>query len=459
VSDRRPPSFDVPDQGDEPVVWDPQARTFVPVTQAQAPPPPGPVAATSAPDKQQWFVGADAVGKAPPPRLGTPGSGTAPPPLAPPTSVAPAPAPPAAVAAPPAPAQAPPAAPPPGAPLPLPRPAVPSPQPAPAPARRRRFRLPRLRRPKLRWILALGGLLPLLLLLGGWLYANQLFGRVERVEVGEVLDPIGGDGTNYLIVGSDSRDAVAAAGADDPNVQPGGEAPAGQRSDTMLVLRISPDGSKTMSIPRDLFVTDAGDGTEGRINGSYADGPANLIRTIQLNLQIPIHRYIEVDFVTFSSLVDALGGITLGPDIVPHPATDERSGLNIGAGPVELDGRMALAFVRSRNYTETIDGRQVTDPTADLGRVVRQQAFLRTVLAEAGESRNPLTLLRIARSVTGGLRIDDRMSMIDAVRFAWNMGRLSPETVELPTFGFRTSGGASVLGLAENAPQVLDQFR
>jgi LCP family protein required for cell wall assembly len=274
-----------------------------------------------------------------------------------------------------------------------------------------------------------------------------------------VLDPIGGDGTNYLIVGSDSRDAVAEAGADDPNVQPGGEAPTGQRADTMLLLRIERDRSMTMSIPRDLFVTDASSGDQGRINGTYREGAANLIRTVQQNLGLPVHRYIEVDFVTFSSLVDALGGITLGADVVPHPAVDDRSGLNIGAGPVEVDGRTALAFVRSRHYTEVIDGQQVTDPTGDIGRVARQQAFLRTVLKEAGGSRNPFTLLRVASSVSDGLRIDDRMSLVDAVRFAWNMGRLEPESLVLPTVDHRTTGGAAVLLLDEElGPATLDQF-
>jgi LCP family protein required for cell wall assembly len=439
VADRRPPSFDLPDQGDSPVVWDAQSRTFVPAGAAPATTaaPVAGDAATGVPVAGRWYVGSDAVGKAPPPRDGAQAAGAAPvdqrvaAPAAPPRQAEHLPRPGARSAPPPAP-------------------------PATAPKRRRRLPLPRLRRPKLRWIVALFGLLPLLLVLGGWLYANHLFDQVQRVAVGEVLDPIGGGGTNYLIVGSDSREVAS----DDPNVQPGGEAPAGQRSDTMLVLRVTPDGSRTMSIPRDLFVTDASDGSQGRINGAYAAGPANLIRTIQQNLRIPIHRYIEVDFVTFSSLVDALGGITLGPEIVPNPAFDDRSGLNIGAGPVTLDGPTALAFVRSRHYTEIVDGEERTDPTGDLGRVTRQQAFLRTVLAEAGASRNPITLLRIASSVTDGLRIDDRMSLVDAVRFAWNMGRLQPEAVVLPTFGFRTDAGAAVLGLdEETAPATLDRFR
>ena len=81
-------------------------------------------------------------------------------------------------------------------------------------------------------------------------------------------------------------------------------------------------------------------------------------------------------------------------------------------------------------------------------------------MADAGASRNPFTLMEIADSVTGGLRIDDGMSLIDAIRFAWDMGRLDPVSVELPTEGFRTEGGAAVLRLVEaQAQAVLDQFR
>jgi LCP family protein required for cell wall assembly len=314
-----------------------------------------------------------------------------------------------------------------------------------------------LRRPKLRHVILFLTLLPLLLLLAGWWYANQQFGKIERIPVASVLDPIGGGGTNFLIVGSDSRDAVAEAGGTDPNVQPAGDLTAGQRSDTMLVLRIEPGGAKLMSIPRDLFVTIADTGDSGRINGAYRGGPENLIRTIQQNLGIPIHRYVEVDFVTFSSLVDALGGITLGPDVVPCAATDPASGLVLpSGGPIEVDGPTALAFVRSRHY-EDCNG---LDATGDLGRVQRQQAFLRQVLSEAGSSRNPITLMRVASSVTDGLRIDDRMSLVDAIRFAWNMGRLDPEPLVLPTSPDRTPGGAAVLRLVEDqAGPVLDQLR
>jgi len=461
VPDRRS-AFDVPDQGDAPVVWDHQRREFVPVPTAPAAPRSAASSMTrpTSAKPRQWFVGKDAVGKAPPPREGTPPPG-GPRPLGDATAVAPAaragpsrdavpaPARPAASRQPladPRPRGA--AAAPPGAPPTAPKVA--------RARRRRRF----LRLPKLRWIVLLLTLLPLLLALFGWWYASSKFAEIDRVPVASVLSPGGGDGTNYLLVGSDSREAVSAAGSDDPNVQPGGEAPAGQRSDTMLVLRTTPDGAQLLSIPRDLFVT-LPNGDEGRINGAFNDGPQALIQTIQTNLDIPIHRYIEVDFVTFAGLVDALDGITLSAEMVPCPAVDDASGLFLpSAGPVTVDGTTALAYVRSRNYTQNCGDGPRTDPTGDLGRITRQQAFLRTVLADAGASRNPLTLMRIADSVTEGLRIDDGMGLWDAIRFAWDMGKLDPVSVALPTDPFRTSAGAAVLELRQpEADAVLDQFR
>jgi LCP family protein required for cell wall assembly len=212
-----------------------------------------------------------------------------------------------------------------------------------------------------------------------------------------------------------------------------------------------------MSIPRDLFVTIVPGGGEQRINSAYNDGPASLIQTVQENLGIPVHRYMEVDFVTFASLVDAIGGVTIE---FPHPAFDDKAGLRIDqTGPVVLNGAQALAYVRSRTYTEIIDGRQVVDPSSDLGRVQRQQLFLRTVFAKIGESRNPLDLMRVATSVTGGLRIDDDMSLMDAIRLGLRLRSLDPTPVVLPTVPRTTASGAQVLELDEDrAPEALDQF-
>jgi len=225
----------------------------------------------------------------------------------------------------------------------------------------------------------------------------------------------------------------------------------------MMLLRFADGKAKILSLPRDLYLTNAATGDKGRLNGAYNQGPANLITTITQDLGIPIHRYIEVDFVSFAGLVDGLGGVTIN---FPHPASDPKSGLHVTeSGPVELDGEQALAYVRSRTYTESIDGRQVIDPTADLGRITRQQAFLRAVFAKLGKSSNPWALARTASNVAEGLRIDDEMTLMNAVRFAWNLRGLEPEPLKLEVSNERI-GGAAVLILQEDASAaVLDQFR
>lgn len=331
-----------------------------------------------------------------------------------------------------------------------------TPAPAPTPEHQRSRLLPR--RPKLRRLLLLTSIvLPLLLLLaavGGFLYARSIFDRIEKLPLADVLSADGA-GTNYLIVGSDSRNVedIIDAGLDPGAFADGG----GQRSDTMLLLRFVDGGAKMMSIPRDLYVPIAETDGSNKINAAYNGGPRRLVLTIQQALGMPIHHYMEVDFVTFAKLVDSLGGITID---FPNPAFDTNSGLDVRqAGPNHLDGPQALAFVRSRHYVEVIDGQEQPDPTADLGRVKRQQQFLKAVFGELGASKNPFTLAKAASATTGGLRIDDTLGLTEAIRFAWRLRSLDPTTVELPVEFGRNSAGSVLFLVEPGADAALAQLR
>ena len=126
-----------------------------------------------------------------------------------------------------------------------------SPRPATAPAEKKGGP----RRPRARRILKISLiLLPIVLLLGalgGYLYAKSVYDSIEKIPLADVLSE-DGSGTNYLIVGSDSRDVedLVEAGLDPAGFADGG----GQRSDTMLLLRFVDGKAKMMSIPRDLYV-------------------------------------------------------------------------------------------------------------------------------------------------------------------------------------------------------------
>ena len=231
----------------------------------------------------------------------------------------------------------------------------------------------------------------------------------------------------------------------------------GTRSNTMAVMRIHDGEVALLAIPRDLYVT-LPSGISGRINASFAiDGPAGLISTIQSNLGIPIDHYLEIDLAGFTGMVDALGGITID---FRYPASDPISGLEVSSsGPTELNGAQALAFVRSRQYTEVIDGQSVTDVTGDLGRVVRQQQFIAAVMADLGSTRNPLTLLQSANALGEYAVIDSSLTLGEVVLLAGPLRGADPVTATLPTTAFTTSEGAQVLSLGADADSVLAFFR
>ena len=265
-----------------------------------------------------------------------------------------------------------------------------------------------------------------------------------------------GRGTNYLLIGTDSREGVASDVENAGVIF--GEGVTGQRTDTIAVLHLGEGGARLLAIPRDLYVPIDG-GAPQRVNSAYhAGGPPALVRTVRDALDIPIAHYLEVDFAGFLGLVDAVGGVTIEFE---HPARDANSGLYIPeAGPVELDAAGALAYVRSRSYVEVIDGREVRDGTADLGRVHRQQKFLGAVFDEVGGTINPITLLRILDGVRGNIRVDDEMSFRDAMSLALEIRGLAPEVATAPTRPITTSSGAAVLILKpEEAEAILVDYR
>ncbi len=323
-------------------------------------------------------------------------------------------------------------------------PETPVPEFQPPPKRRRRGRW-------LRWLL----LAVLLILIAGaaeMVYLSRTFSGIERVDTEGSLSTAGAAGENFLIVGSDSRENFDPDAPADGSVASVG----GERTDTIVLLRVEPDRNLMLPLPRDLWVQIAGTGGEQRINTAIQGGPSRLIDTIESSLGIPVHHYVEIDFAGFKGLVDALGGIEINFE---HAAYDRKSGLDIATpGPQVLDGDEALSYVRSRTYTEIVDGAERVDGTADLGRIQRQQTFLRATFAKITAVRNPLTLNRIAGSVTDDVRIDDNLSFGAAADFARKLSASSPETVELAVANAKR-GSAAVLVLADGAQQALDRFR
>lgn len=289
---------------------------------------------------------------------------------------------------------------------------------------------------------------------------------LERVDgLGAVLGDLATDdggpveypAVNYLLVGSDSREGVDGGGSDAGVIGDAADV-GGRRSDTIMILRQEENGGAAlMSIPRDLWVEIDGTDRSNRINTAYQEGAARLVATVRTALGIPIHHYVEVDFVGFKQIVDELGGIEL---CVGYAARDANSGLSIQPGCQRLDGVQALAFARSRYYEEWDGQNWVIDPRADLGRIERQQFFIRS--AVDGTLRrvqsSPFGSGDVVGAVVDAVRIDDGLDPFEAAEALRQAAEEGMRTFRLPVDNAMV-GDAAVLELGEGAESVLAYFR
>ena len=286
-------------------------------------------------------------------------------------------------------------------------------------------------------------------------YVRWRVGQIDRVQVSQVLAPTPQGGPTWLIVGSDSRDGIDPDRPDAGGLL--GEVVTGQRADTIILLRHLPGvGPQMLSLPRDLWLDPPGDNNATRINGAYNRGAEALIVLIDRELGIEVNRYAEVDLAGLDAVVDSVGGVTID---IAHPGYDNSIGLRIEeSGQVKLDGATALAYVRTRNWTEIIDGVDVLDGTGDLGRNQRQQRFLSALGSKLGSIRNPFALNSAASGIAESVRVDDGAgfsSLYSLARMIQNATQAEP----LPVVDHITGGGASVLLLGDGADELLDQYR
>jgi LCP family protein required for cell wall assembly len=314
---------------------------------------------------------------------------------------------------------------------------------------------------------ALALVLVLAIVIGGFVLVNVIveskLGDADRVELTLAGNPDGG-GANYLLIGSDSRGFVAETG----ETAFGDESDAGgQRSDTIMVLHTDPDSGRALlvSFPRDLWVDIPGRGGS-RINAAFNDGPQAVIDTLAQNFSVPVHHYAEVDFNSFREIVDAIGSV---PVLFPTAARDSLSGLEIPfPGCVPVDGPTALAFVRSRHLEllnpETQEWEDA-DQIPDLGRIGRQQAFLREVGTRAMDTAlsDPFAGDEIADRAVDNLTVDQDFGRSDVFNLAAGLAGTSngiggPESQTVPTEP-ATRDGQSVLEVTGDAEALLARLR
>jgi polyisoprenyl-teichoic acid--peptidoglycan teichoic acid transferase len=286
-----------------------------------------------------------------------------------------------------------------------------------------------------------------------------------------------GKPANVLLIGSDTRD---------PNETPEQAKAFGTaqqvgppHSDTMMVLHVDP-AAKTglvVSLPRDLLVTIPGHGRD-RLNTAFAfGGPKLLIQTIQDDLRIPIHHYLEVNFIEFQKIVDAIGSVNVW---FPTPMHDPYTGLDVEqAGCRSLNGAEALAYARSRHYyvprnrkhpapwqwNSYVEKNGVPGWYADgsdVQRIPRQQYFVRTLseaaLKKAGN--NPWKIVGLLDAIMSNMTRDSGLSEGQIKALVRTFRGLNPATVQMMTLPTVGSGdGATVVVKRPEANAVIDRLQ
>src|SRR2546421_4359050 len=218
-----------------------------------------------------------------------------------------------------------------------------------------------------------------------------------------------GGAMNVLVLGSDSRAVLDPQDLRhyDPS---GADRNSGQRADSIVLLHVDPRSAKAVAIalPRDLRVK-APNGQYAKVNGFYNQGVSTMVQVVQTFTGLPVNHYVEINFNSFRTVTDALGGVDVR---FTRAVNDPDSGLKQPAGCNLLKGDQALAFVRVRH----ID--------SDYGRIARQQLFVKLMtdkVLSAGTVLNPVKVLNLINLGLGSVTHDSGLGLSTmqslAVRF------------------------------------------
>jgi len=241
-------------------------------------------------------------------------------------------------------------------------------------------------------------------LLGSCFVAGQMAYKAlfaPKVPVVAATEEIGKDETlnkriNVLLLGTDEGDSEDIAN----------NAP--KRTDAMIVVSFDPEHNEVamLSLPRDTRVSIPGRRWPDKINAAYAYGGVTLAKQTVANLlQIPIHYYMKVDWQGFIEVIDILGGVDM---YVEHNMNYEDPYANLKIhlkqGYQHLDGKASGEYVRFRH-----------DELGDIGRVQRQQKFMKALAGEFFSVSNVVKLPVVAATISKYVETDmDLLTMIKA---------------------------------------------
>ncbi|MEJ7635974.1 LCP family protein [Aeromicrobium sp.] len=259
-----------------------------------------------------------------------------------------------------------------------------------------------------------------LVIVGTGAYAYMLNNKLDNLEKVEPKlkekdrpDPDKGKALNILLIGSDKGKKVDGESADTSISQDAeaAEWPAGKyRSDTLMIVHITANRKYAflMSIPRDTVTTIYNEEGEAqgqeKINAAFSSyGPSGTISTVEHLTDLRMKHLAIIDWEGFKDLSTAVGGV---PVTIPKAFYDPKQEIQWEAGEQKLEGKQALAYVRTRYGLLR----------GDFDRIARQQNFLRALMGKIlakGTMRNPVKLINTVGALTENLTVDSQWTTGD----------------------------------------------
>lgn len=283
---------------------------------------------------------------------------------------------------------------------------------------------PKRKRRRGRIVAIVAGSLVLLLILataGLWLYADHSLHRVNAISDYSGR-PAAGDGTNWLIVGSDSRQGLSASQANKLHTGTGADV-SGSRTDTIMILHLPSNSTKPtlVSLLRDSLVSIPGHG-KTKINAAFTfGGPQLLVRTVEQNTGIRIEHYAEIGLGGFANVVNDVGGVRM---CLKQPVNDAYAGINLKAGCQNLKGTDALGYARSRHAFAA----------SDYARTDHQREFIHALSSKAlspGTLLNPFRSIPMIMDVPKALSINKKDGLWGLLSMAWHARSMTSTAVPI----------------------------
>lgn len=222
---------------------------------------------------------------------------------------------------------------------------------------------------------------------------------------------------NVLLIGEDTRDEEIT----DQDT----------RADSAIIASVNIDTQQITltSILRDSYIYyevtegDEDSGRYGKINEAmYYGGIDCYIRAVENNFKINIDNYVIVNFDSFESIIDTLGGITVEMtaaeirEINNHPSRYGNVSIDAEEGLVDLSGEQALAYCRIR-YIDS-----------DNARADRQKTVLLKIF-EKMKNASTVKSLEVANNLLPYVKMGfSKSELLDIGSYALGHGWLSFQT-------------------------------